>query len=191
MIPFNYLAILISIVLALGMTRLLYGVGEMLQARSHRHLYWVHAVWVVNLFILLVSAWWVFYRWRTQAPWTFFLFVFVLIPPTILFLASVVLFPREGTPDKLLNYKTHFYANHRAFFIIMVLYAPADLADTLLKGVHHFFDLGPQYVILWLLYSTGLTVAAITRNEHYHQFYSLFFFAQEVTFSFVLFRTLE
>jgi hypothetical protein len=80
--PFEYLSVLISIVLALGMTRVLAGVGEMLQARSRRHVYWVHAVWIVNLFLYLVIAWWIFYRWRNQQQWMFFLFVFVLISPT-------------------------------------------------------------------------------------------------------------
>src|SRR3989440_9478489 len=93
--PFSYLSVLISIILALGMTRVLAGVGEMLQARARRRIYWVHAVWVVNLFVYLVVAWWIFYRWRTQQPWTFLLFVFVLISPTILYLASIVLFPPE------------------------------------------------------------------------------------------------
>jgi hypothetical protein len=37
---FEYLSVLISIILALGMTRVL--AGEMLQARSRRHIYWVH-----------------------------------------------------------------------------------------------------------------------------------------------------
>jgi hypothetical protein len=44
-------------VLALGMTRVLAGVGDMLQARSRRHIYWVHAVWIVNFFLYLVVAW--------------------------------------------------------------------------------------------------------------------------------------
>jgi hypothetical protein len=35
----------------------------------------------VNLFLYLVVAWWIFYRWRNQQPWPFFLFVFVLISP--------------------------------------------------------------------------------------------------------------
>ena len=39
---FEYLSVLISIILALGMTRVLGGVGEMLQAGSLRRLYWVH-----------------------------------------------------------------------------------------------------------------------------------------------------
>src|SRR5437588_10606914 len=90
---FSYLSVLISIVLALGMTRVLAGVGEMLQARSRRRLYWVHAVWVVNLFLYLVVAWWIFYRWRNAQPGAFFLLIFVLLAPTISYLSSLILFP--------------------------------------------------------------------------------------------------
>jgi len=107
MSAFEYLSVLISIILALGMTRVLAGVGEMLQASSHRQIYWVHLLWIINLFLYLLVAWWVFYRWRNQQPWTFFLFVFVLISPTILYLASVLLFPREGDVDSTVQYKTH------------------------------------------------------------------------------------
>src|SRR5882757_3085270 len=103
MAAFEYLSVLISIILALGMTRVLGGVGEMLQARSHRRIYWVHAIWIINLFLYLVIAWWIFYRWRNQQPWTFFLFVFVLILPTFLYLASIVLFPPESSLDEFVN----------------------------------------------------------------------------------------
>jgi hypothetical protein len=119
--PFSYLSVLISIVLALGMTRVLAGVGDMLQARSHRRIYWVHAVWIVNLFFYLVVAWWIFYRWRNQQTWTFFLFVFVLISPTILYLASLLLFPREGDVDLAVDYKTHYYANQSAFVPLWIV----------------------------------------------------------------------
>jgi hypothetical protein len=93
---FEYLSVLISIILALGMTRVLGGVGEMLQARSRHRIYWVHVIWIVNLFLYLVIAWWIFYRWRDQQPWNFYLFLFVLISPTILYLASLLLFPRKA-----------------------------------------------------------------------------------------------
>jgi hypothetical protein len=187
---FEYLSVLISIVLALGMTRVLAGVGEMLQARTQRRIYWVHVIWILNVFTYLVIAWWVFYRWRNEQAWTFFLFVFVLISPTILYLASLLLFPREGTMDESVDYKVHFYANHRAFFIIFALYAPVDLVDTLLKGVPHFFELGPLYIVSLVLFLVGATTAAITRNERYHQFYAIFFLVQTVIISFALFHTL-
>jgi len=188
--PFSYLSVLISIILALGMTRVLAGVGEMLQARSRHRLYWVHTVWIVNLFTYLVIAWWVFYRWRNQVPWTFFLFVFVLISPTLLYLASLLLFPRESDRDESINYRTHFYANHRPFFIIFGLYGPVDLLDSLLKGVAHFLDLGPFYFVSLIMYMAGMAIGAITRNERYHQVYAIVFLLQTVFISFAVFRTL-
>jgi hypothetical protein len=190
MAAFEYLSVLISIILALGMTQVLGGVGEMLQARFHRRIYWVHAIWIINLFLYLVIAWWIFYRWRNQQPWTFFLFVFVLISPTLLYLASLLLFPRESDIDRAIDYKTHYYANHRAFFILFALFTPVDIADSLLKGVPHFLTLGPIYFISNVLYFVGLTTAAITRNERYHEFYAIFFLVQTIVISFLIFQTL-
>ena len=119
----------------------------MLQARRRRRIYWVHVVWIVNLFVCLVVAWWIFYRWRNQQSWTFYLFVFVLISATIMYLASMLLFPREGSGDESIDYKAHFYANHRALFAIFSMFALVDVADTLLKGIPHFLALGIPYMI--------------------------------------------
>jgi hypothetical protein len=187
---FEYLSVLISIILALGMTRVLAGVGEMLQACSHRRLYWVHTIWIINLFLYLVIARWIFYRWRNQQPWTFLLFVFVLISPTILYLASLLLFQRESDADLAIDYKTHYYANHRAFFILFGLFTPVDVVDSLLKGVPHFLALGPAYFISALLYFAGLVTAAITRDERYHEFYAVFFLVQTIVISFLIFQVL-
>lgn len=187
---FDYLSVLISIILALGMTRVLAGVGEMLQARMHRRVYWVHATWVVNLFLHLVIAWWIFYRWRNQQPWTFFLFVFVLILPTILYLASLLLFPRESDVDLAIDYKAYYYANHRAFFILLALFPPVDVADSLLKGIPHFLALGTPYFVSSGLFFAGLVTAAATANERYHEFYALFFLIQTIATSLVIFQTL-
>ena len=187
---FEYLSVLISIILALGMTRVLAGVGEMLHARSRRRIYRVHAIWIVNLFLWLVVTWWIFYRWRDQQPWNFYLFVFVLISPTLLYLASMLLFPREGSIDESVDYKAYYYANHRAFFAIFSMFTVVDFADTLLKGIPHFLALGKPYIISNTLYFTGMLTAAITQNERYHQFYAIFFLVQTIVISFLLFQTL-
>ena len=188
--PFSYLSVLISIILALGMTRVLAGVGEMLQARARRRVYWVHALWVVNLFLYLIVAWWIFYRWRNQQTWTFLLFIFVLISPTILYLASIVLFPPEAALDEFVDYKTHYYANHRAFFLLFCSFTPIDFADSLLKGIPHFLALGPLYFVSGIIFLAGLVTAAVTRKEWFHQFYAVFFLIQTAVISFAVFRTL-
>jgi len=103
---------------------------------------------------------------------------------------SLLLFPREGDIDLAIDYKTHYYANHRAFFILFALFTPVDIVDSLLKGIPHFLQLGPQYVVSNLLFFAGLTTAAITPNERYHQFCSIFFFAQTVVISFAIFHML-
>jgi len=66
-----------------------------------------------------------------------FPFIFVLISPTILYLASIVLFPPESSLDDFVNYKTHYYSNHRLFFVLFAVFSPVDFVDTLLKGISH------------------------------------------------------
>jgi len=107
----------------------------------------------VNLFLYLVVAWWIFYRWRNQQPWTFFFFIVVLISPTILYLASIVLFPPESSLDDFVNYKTHYYSNHRVFFVLFAVFSPVDFVDTLLEGISHLVALGPLYFISSILFS--------------------------------------
>jgi len=119
-----------------------------------------------------------------------FLFIFVLISPTILYLASILLFPPESDLEESIDYKTHYYANHRAFFVLFAMFTPVDIVDSLLKGIPHFLQLGPQYIVSNSLYFVGLVTAAITRNERYHEFYAIFFLIQTVVISFAIFHTL-
>jgi hypothetical protein len=72
----------------------------------------------------------------------------------------------------------------------MALFGPVDVVDTLLKGVPHFLEQGPKYTVSTSLYLIGLTVAAITRNARYHEFYCVAFLAHTVVISFAIFHTL-
>jgi hypothetical protein len=189
--PFSYLSVLISIVLALGMTQVLTGVGEMLQARAIRRIYWVHALWVFNLFLFLVVAWWIFYRWRNVTEWTYYLFLFVLIAPTLLYLASIVLFPPLGPRvEAAADYKTHYYANRGSFFILFGLWVPVDVADSLLKGTAHFRELGTAYIISAIVLTIVFVLAATTRNERVHGFLAVYFLVHTIALSLIFFRTL-
>lgn len=171
--PFSYLSYLTSIVIALGITRILTGFGQLVQRRGKTDLYWVHHLWALNVFVYLVMNWWILFRWHSQQQWTFFLFLFVLLSPTIAFLLSVLLF--HDSMEQGIDFKAHYYSNQRWFFGLAALLPPIDAVDTLLKGTAHFAAQGPIYPIT-LLIIFGLSVAAaLTRNERFHAYFAGFF----------------
>jgi hypothetical protein len=186
--PFEYIALLTSIVIALGITRVLTGFGKLLQIRTSVRPYWVHALWAGNVLLWLLLNWWILYRWRTHEGWTFFLFLFVLLSPTITFLLAVLLFPEPLEPGT--DLKAHFYANRRWFFSIAACLPLIDLADTLLKGTAHFRAQGPLYVAtivsLFVLSITG----AITEREWFHKAFAMFFLLYILVFITVNLRLL-
>jgi hypothetical protein len=187
--PFEYLSILTSIFLALGITRVLTGVGKILQAREHIRVYWVHLVWSLNLFLFIVLNWWILFRWHRQPQWTFFLFLFVLLSPIISFLLSVLLFPEPlevGTDLKL-----HFYANHGWFFTLGAMLPLIDAVDTLLKGREHFLAQGSLYVVTIALVFVLNLVAAHSKHEAFHRFFAVFFLAYLLAFIGINLRVLE
>jgi hypothetical protein len=83
------------------------------------------------------------------------------------------------------------FSNHRAFFILFSRFTSVDFANSLLKGIPHFLELGPKYFVSNNLFFAGLVTAAIRRNEHCHQFYAIFFLFQTAIISFTIFYTLN
>ena len=51
------------------------------------------------------------------------------------------------------HYKAHYFANDRAFFILFSRFTPVDFANSLLKGIPHFLELGPKYFVSNSLFS--------------------------------------
>lgn len=172
---FNYVSVLISIVIGLGLTRVLTQLSEVIQVQNRPLNYWVHTMWMVNLFLFLMLTWWVFYRWRIAPQWNFFLFVWVTIAPTILYLASGVLCPGELSSSGATNWRDYYYANRRGFFFTFVPIWPLDVVDTLLKGTQHFINQGVLYLPSLTIWTIGCVIAGITANERYHRIWSIFF----------------
>jgi hypothetical protein len=176
---FSYLVVLVSIILAMGLTRILSSIGKMLELRRQVTFYWVHLLWALNLFLWIVLEWWVLFRWNTQHTWSFYLFAFLLLAPTLSFLASVILLP---DPKPETDYHTLYYTNRRWFFAIASLLPLIDAVDTLLKGTTHFLAQGPIYILTILLVTSLSIIAIITPNQKYHKAFSIFFLLYIIAF---------
>ncbi len=169
--PFSYLVVLTSIILGLGVTRLVGGLGHLMQTRRRKRSYWVHTLWMLNLLLAMAIVWWMAYRWRSNEHWTFLRFIWLLLSPTILYLISSLLFPDQGDGEPITDRKVYFYENHRDIFLLYALIFPIDIVDTLLKGTAHFRAQGPVYVMTTVL----RLVAAFTKRRYYHAFFAVIF----------------
>jgi hypothetical protein len=90
---FEYLAVIVSVVIGLGLTRILEGVGRVLEARARVQLYWVHLVFTGIVFLGHLLLWWLFWSSREVQAWSFFPFLFLLLQPIILYLLAGLCFP--------------------------------------------------------------------------------------------------
>jgi hypothetical protein len=162
---FSYLAVLISIILGLGITHLLSGLGRVLQERKQTRSYWPAMTWVVLLLFLHVQTWWAMFGLRLLSRWTFPTFVLVLLQPIILFLLTALVLP-EQPPGSAVDLKASYYAQSRTFFGLAVILLVVSLTrDRVLSG--HFP--GPLNTVMHGVFFLAWSGAAITKSERYHQ----------------------
>lgn len=180
---FNYIAVLVSIVVGLTATRVMSGLSEMIQAANRPRIYWVHVLWHITLLFNVMVGWWLLYRWRATADWTFFLFIWITVAPILQYLAAAILVPGELETTGSLDWRDYYFKNRRAFFFAFGSIAPLDIIDRLLKGWHHFIAQGPLYLVFIAFWTIGCLIAAISSNERWHKVWAVAFPSVQAIFT--------
>ena len=151
MSSFEFLSVLISVVVGLGMANMLTGVGRLLHKHRTISFSLVHLAWSVFVFFMMVVYWWtVVFGWRDWENWNLLLFLFILTYGVLLFLLSAILYPSE-IPESW-DLFAHFIDMRHWFFGIYLLWLLAELSDTYFKD--HFDDFAWPYLLLtgtWLV----------------------------------------
>lgn len=179
---FEYVMVLASIIVGLGLTHLLQGVSRLVISWGRTKPYWVHLIWVAYMFVTTVMWWWVEFRFREVEVWTFQLYMFVLGYAFIIYLMCAWLFPDDE--DTQNGFKDYFYSRRSWFFSLIALYLLIDLIDTALKGPAHFMSFGLEYPIATVSFTLLSIAAAITRNERFHSVYAIVCFAYQFSWTF-------
>jgi hypothetical protein len=153
MSEFEYLTVVVSIILGLGITHLLSGIGRTIHRRAHTRLDAVHTIWTVVLFHVLVLNWWVFFQWREQAEWSFGTFLMVVVWAVIFYLMAVVLYPPDLTERE--DFGEVFERNRSWFLGLFVASSVADIALTATLGdllnPPHYLPFVAHFIVLGLL----------------------------------------
>jgi hypothetical protein len=173
MSAFEFISVLLSIVIGLALARILTRVGRVLEIRKKINFYWVQGVWVVNVALLLVTFWWAtLFSHSEQEIWRFPNFALLLLYSVLLYLLAVLILPtdlEEGT-----DLKVHFFEVRQWFFTLMALTTTAEFFDTFLHGgFERVLDLGPRYILIIIFGITLSVIGARIANRRFHEVYSL------------------
>ena len=117
MTQFEFITVMLSIVLALSIARCLDALPAAF-APSRR--YWVHFTWIMVKLTNPVSYWWVMWTFHDRESWSFPLFFGSLVAAGILYLQVVAL--ATTNPQSVSDWRSHYYSKHRLFFGADVLF---------------------------------------------------------------------
>jgi len=114
---FEFIVGMVSIIVALAIAQMFLGVSELLQNRSRVRFFVPHALWLTNLFLLMLLHWWSLWTFK-DLDWNFGMFFFTLAGPSLMFFAVTLMNPRRHT-EEAIDLKEH-YLNVRPLFLTIV-----------------------------------------------------------------------
>ncbi len=124
---FEYVTVLISIILGLGITQILTGVANLYHKMERVKFYWPHALWVVFVLILQIQDWWLTYEIKGYTPWRLLTFLFVMLYPINLFILARMLFPATFR-GKIIDLKVFYFENYKKIFFLLIVSAVLSIA---------------------------------------------------------------
>lgn len=187
--PFDYLTVLISIIMGLAIANLLSGAVRLMHGRHRLRIYWPSLVWAVWLFVVTIQHWWSEFGLRNLAAqdWTFGGFMGTLLVPVDLYLLCALVLPYRDD-DTEINLQSWYFQSRRTFFILCFLLAPLSYIEQLLtSGTMHKSPL--ETALLGLL-ALAMLVGLALRNRRVHGLLAIFISLLTIVYIGLLFTRL-
>jgi hypothetical protein len=159
MSPFEYVIVLISIILGLGITTILTGIAELIKQTGFKGMYIPYLIWIVLIFVLHIQDWWVSYQWKSIQVWELPMFLLIILYPINLYILAHLLFPTALSTS--FNSK-EFYLEHypRLFISAIMLGILSTFQNIILEGLPYLTQLPKLFVFGILL------VIVLIRNKN-------------------------
>lgn len=162
---YGHLRVLISMILGLAITRILAGLSRRIQSPQRTRGMLLQVVWALIVLLGAVHFWWWEFGLRQIGAWHFGAYAFVLAYTALHFLMATLIFP-DSVQDHG-DTEQFFALRRRWFFALFALSFCFDYFDTLMKGVAHVHELGPEYPVRLLLgIAVGLAGCFMQDRRH-------------------------
>ena len=163
---FDYLAVLISVVLGLAVTHVLTGISGAINRRDRMRPDWIQIWWGVNVLAYVLAVWWGMYWWKHLTVWTVQSFAFLTGYAIVLFMMASLLFPWEGGEGSAAI--PALWRNRHWFFGMLLAAHLIDIPETTAKQVEGLRAVAGQY---WFAAPAFLAIAIaglVTQKRRVH-----------------------
>jgi hypothetical protein len=159
---FEFLMVLVSIIVGLGVAEILTGIAQQLRCRQTSTGYWLHSCGVMVVFLALLQSWWELWDLHDTQEWHFYGLVLMLIAPASLYLIAHLIFPE---PVRNSDFRKYYYGAMRPIWWLAVL---ATVSSTLFHPIAFGSDFVNWDNATSLVLFVGFIVLASTRVPAIH-----------------------
>jgi len=172
---FEYLGVLISVIMGLGITHLATGATKLIQHRDEARFYLPHALWPINILVYILLIWWGMFWWSGHENWYAYKYLFITLYAIVLFFLASMLYPLDMQKD--IDVSEYFFKNRFWFFGTFFLAWCLDVPETLIKAGEELRPVPQEY--FWFV-SLNLAIAItgmITRKHAVHLILPILWFS--------------
>jgi hypothetical protein len=162
---FNYLSVLLSVIVGLAMTQILKGYRSILLSNASVRMYWPTMLWSIVLLVMNVQSWWAMFGLRDIRNWNFAVFSIVLLQPIVQYMLAAIIFPDFFGPERV-DLREHYWRHVRSFFGLSILVLVVSLAKDVAISGHLKDSLDMSFHLLWIALAV---MALLIRREWYHK----------------------
>lgn len=131
--PFDYLTILVSIVLGLAITNVLTRLATVITSRHRVDFYWPPVAWAIWIFFICVQHWWAQWSVRHTPGSNFGAFWLQILTPVLLFLMSALVLPEREEHGRL-DLGQWYFHNRAWFFALLCLLPLVSIAEEIARS---------------------------------------------------------
>lgn len=170
---FEYVTILISIILGLGITQVLSSIAEAIYHYKRVIFYFPHTIWVLVVLFFHIQEWFIIYGLKEYPVWKLPTFLFIILYPIVLYIIARLLFPIVKN-DEEINLKQYYIDNFQKIFYLFCI----SIVISILFNIS-FLNLPAIQQALLTIPLAIFLVAAVsnTKKEWVHKTIALIFLA--------------
>jgi len=157
MSPFEYVIVLFSIIIGLGITLVLTGIAQLIREEQRVKLFWPYLIWIGLVFVMHIHEWWITYQLKSTVSWKLPTFLCIILYPILLFILANLLFPAFWEKHNRDMKQFYFIIYQKFFGCAILLVVLSVLQNVFLSN----FPLSEQFVHLIVLVT--LVIMLITK----------------------------